>query len=512
MEAGALRRGGPPPLTQSLAEAVRARSRAFWVVAALTALAALLRFLTLGAQSYHHDEIVTASRILRGSFGHAMDAVGFSESTPPLYYALAWIWTQVAGTGEVGLRSLSALAGVATVPVVYLLGVELRGRTTGLAAAALAAVNPMLLWYSQEARAYALLTLLCALSLLFCFRALRHGRRADVAAWGLFSALALATHYFALFLVAGEIALLVRRRGREAIRGLWIVGAACLLLAPLAIHQMSIGHAEWIGTLSLGHRIWETAATFVSGETGDIIGQPERPQLAFVPLALCVAALGLLLLRGEREARRAAAPPLLLAAIAIGAPIGLALVSPGKDFVLARNLMPALIPLLLAVAIAVTMPASRRLGIVVGAALFAYSLGFCILAGAVPQLQRPDWSAVAARLGEPRRPRAMATWALGEAPLRYYLSTGSFQVRASERYPWQVGEIDLVSQGWAPPPARSAIGPSFRESSHEYAGPLFIRRYRLPGPGLAPLRLQRLRAARLNFRNNGVLLDGIGPG
>ena len=110
---------------------MRSRSRTFWIVAGLTALAAALRFATLGLQSYHHDEIVTASRVLRGSFWHAMDAVGFSESAPPLYYALAWLWTQVTGTGEFGLRSLSALAGVATVPVVYLLGAELRDRRAG---------------------------------------------------------------------------------------------------------------------------------------------------------------------------------------------------------------------------------------------------------------------------------------------------------------------------------------------------------------------------------------------
>src|SRR4051794_8524183 len=104
MEAATLRGRGPASPLQSLREAARARSRAFWIVAGLTALAALLRFATLGVQSYHHDEIVTASRVLRGSFGHAMDAVGFSESAPPLYYALAWFWTQVTGTGEFGLR------------------------------------------------------------------------------------------------------------------------------------------------------------------------------------------------------------------------------------------------------------------------------------------------------------------------------------------------------------------------------------------------------------------------
>jgi len=176
MEAASLRRGGGGSITQSLREAARARSRVFWMVAGLTALGAALRFATLGVQSYHHDEIVTASRILRVGFGHAMDAVGFSESAPPLYYALAWVWTQGTGTGEYGLRSLSALCGVLTIPVAYLIGRELRGRRVGLLSAALVAVNPMLLWYSQEARAYAMLALFCALSLLYCVRALRGGR------------------------------------------------------------------------------------------------------------------------------------------------------------------------------------------------------------------------------------------------------------------------------------------------------------------------------------------------
>lgn len=512
MEAATLRRGGPSAYAQTLGEAVRARSRAFWILAGITALAALLRFLTLGVQSYHHDEVVTASRILRGSFGHAMDAVGFSESAPPLYYALAWAWTQVTGTAEFGLRSLSALAGVATVPVAYLIGLELRGRRAGLMAAALVAVNPMMLWYSQEARAYALFALLCAVSLLYCVRALRRGRRADLLAWGIASALALGTHYFALFPVAAEALLLLCRRGRDSLRGLGVVVVACLLLAPLAIHQMAAGHAEWIGNFSLGHRLWETAATFVTGETGDIIGRQEQPPLAFVPLALCLAGLALLAFRAGREERRSASVPLLVAAAAVAVPVALALVASGKDYVLARNLIPALVPLLVAVAIGVTLPGARRLGALVGGGLLAYSLGFCIWASLDPNLQRPDWSAVASRLGEPRAPRAMVTWALGEAPLRYYLSTGAFQVKASEPYDWLVHEVDFVSDGVVPRPAPGLLGPGFREIASEDTGRLFIRRYSLPGPGLAPLRLRPLSHANLDFRTDGVLLDGIGPG
>ncbi len=512
MEAATLDRARPAVFAQSLREAARARSRAFWIVAGLTLLAAVLRFVTLGAQAYHHDEIVTASRVLRSDFFHAMDAVGFSESAPPLYYALAWVWTQLTGTGELGLRSLSAVAGVATVPVAYLLGQELRGRRAGLMAAALVAVNPMLLWYSQEARAYALLVLLCTLSLLYCARALRGGGRRDYRLWGICSGLALATHYFAVFPIAVEAVWLLRRRGRASFSGLWIVAAFALALLPLAYHQMSLAHAEWIGNFSLGHRLWETAATFVSGETADIIARPERPELAFVPLALALGALALLVARGTRDERRAAAIPLSLALAAIGIPVLLALVPFGKDFVLARNVIPALVPLLVAIAIATTLPAARRLGTVIAAGLLAYSLGVSIWASVSPDLQRPDWDAVAAEIGEPEAPRASVTWVLGEASLRYYLSTGAFQVKPADGYDWLVHEVDFISDGKVPPPPPRLLGPGFRETSRGSAGRLYIRHYELPGPGLAPLRLRELKEAKLNFRSTGVLLDGIGPG
>ena len=529
MEAAeALGRGNLSTFYEAIREAARARSRTFWIVAGLTVLAATLRFATLGAQAYHHDEIVTASRVLRDGFWHAMEAVGFSESAPPLYYALAWVWTQLTGTGEVGLRSVSALAGVATVPVAYLLGAELSSRRAGIVAAALVAVNPMLLWYSQEARSYALLVLLTAAAALYFVRALHdvpvergpYGplstgtstRRRDTTLWGVFSALALATHYFAIFPIALEAAWLLWRRRREAFAGLWIVLLAGLALGPLAIHQMSLGHAEWIGDRSLGHRVWEAGVTFVVGETGDIVSRPETVLPAVVPLLAVLAGLLLLALRADRGERRAGGLMLALVAVTVAGPLALALVAPGKDYVLARNLLPALVPLLVAVAIGATARHARRSGMVVASVLVAYSLGFCVWVSLSPAWQRPDWDTVAARLGEPKAPRAIVLWTLGAASLRYYLSTGSFQAQSSEGFAWSVHEVDFVSDGPVPPVPAGSLGPRFHQVGYEQVGRLYVRRYALPGPALAHLRLARVREADLNFRSNGVLLDGIGPG
>jgi uncharacterized membrane protein len=494
-------------------EWVAARSGAFWVVTGLTLLAAALRFLSLGAQSYHHDEIVTAGRVLGGSFGDAMNAVGYSESAPPLYYALAWPWAQLFGTGEFGLRALSALAGVATVPVAYLIGAELRGRRAGTVAAALTAVNPMLLWYSQEARAYALFALLAAISFLYFVRVLDRGRRADTIGWGVASVLALATHYFAFFPVAVEALWLLRRKGtRSTLPGLTIVLLGGLALAPLAIHQTSMGHAEWIAGNSILHRLWVTGATFMVGETGEIIARPENPLLALAPFLLAVAALLLIRLRGDAEERRLARVPLALAAATIALPVALALLAPSKDYVLARNLLPALVPLLVAVSIGVTLRRGRRAGTFVGAALLAYSLGFCVLVSLSPSLQRPDWSAVADRLGEATVPRAIVTWTLGQAPLHHYLPGNSFQVFSQERRPWAVHEVAFVSDGPAPPVPRRLLGPGFRQVAYEQVGRLRLRRYAAPGPDLRRLPLREVREADLNFRSNAVLLGGVGPG
>jgi hypothetical protein len=78
-----------------------------------------VRFVPLDLQSFDHDESVTAGRVLRPGLTDTLETLPWSERTPPVYYTLVWIWSRLCGTGEVGLRSFSALAGTLTVVVMF---------------------------------------------------------------------------------------------------------------------------------------------------------------------------------------------------------------------------------------------------------------------------------------------------------------------------------------------------------------------------------------------------------
>ena len=165
---------------------------------ALVVVAAALRFTRIGHQSFWLDESFTVD-LVRRPFGDMLSGVASTESTPPFYYVLAWLWAKLFGHGEAGLRSLSALVGTLTVPVAWRAAREWFSGAprAGLVAAALVAFNPFFVWYSQEARSYSRLVLMAMLTLLFL------GRR-NYWLWALTAGLALLTHYFAAFLVVPE--------------------------------------------------------------------------------------------------------------------------------------------------------------------------------------------------------------------------------------------------------------------------------------------------------------------
>ncbi len=131
---------------------------------AILFLAGALRIYGLGEQPFWLDEAHTAdfTTLTVGelwSFEEPFDTVN-----PPGFILLMKAWTQVSRS-DVWFRLLSALAGVATVGVVYAAGRKAGGARAGLVAAAFVALAGYHVRYSQEARAYALITLCAAVAM-----------------------------------------------------------------------------------------------------------------------------------------------------------------------------------------------------------------------------------------------------------------------------------------------------------------------------------------------------------
>jgi mannosyltransferase len=362
-------------------------------VAALAGLGAALRFYGLGHQGFWFDEANTAA-LVRLSPGKMLGLIPQSESTPPLYYCVAWVWARIFGRDEVGLRSLSALCGVLTIPVAYLVGTRLISRRAGLIAAALTACSPLLIWYSQEARSYSMLVLLTGLSLLAFVIARVSPTPRGLTFWVLASGLALATHYFAVLTVIPEaIWLLAQQRRTPGVRMAVAVIALCgLVLIPLAVSQSGTGHDSWIATAALGLRLRQIVPQFLIGT-----GAPARIVLRDVSLLLVVIAL-LRLALDRRAPERG--PALVAGGLALaGLALCLALALVGFDDLLTRNVIALWLPAALVVAAALAAWQSARIGIGIAAVLCGIGITAAIGVAADRSLQRPDWRYVARALG-----------------------------------------------------------------------------------------------------------------
>jgi 4-amino-4-deoxy-L-arabinose transferase-like glycosyltransferase len=406
------------------------------------------------------------------------------------------------GSGEFGLRSLTALFGAATVPVGYLLGRQLASRRAGLVLAGLIAVNPMLIWYSQEARSYALLVFFGALSLFFFVRALERGGGRDLGWWALASALALCSHYFAVFAVAIEglwLLVALRSRWRQLLAPLAAVAATGLALLPLANSQTNPTHIGWIENSPLLERLWETGVSFLVGETGHVIAEAPRERYALIPVVLVAVALALVALRGDRRQRRGAALGLVLGLGVVALTAVAALL--GKDYVVERNLLPALIPLLAAVAIG--FATARRAGVALAVVLAAYWLAFDVHVTQTPNLQRPDFRTVTEALGQPRLGRrAIVTWKLAADPVRYYLRDGAVRMYAGEE---RINEIAVLRKPLATG-LPVTLPPSFHQVGRVRADRLTLITYASKRP--VKIQYNTLHALPTGFGDDAVLLDG----
>jgi mannosyltransferase len=231
----------------------------------------------------------------------------------PLYTLVMRLWIALTGYGPFALRYSSLLFGLLAIPLTFVMGRRLAGQAVGLAATALVALSPHLVWYSQEAKMYALVLFLSLLAL-YSFR-----RALDTSArwWAVMVAAttaALYCHVLAALLIPLYLLLglvwwpKTRRRWRGALASL-----ACLTLpyAPLLVWQAR----DWLlppgqATLFAGQGLGTMIESTLEAWAGNFLQEPWA--------TLILAALAVLVLFGvtatwwstagdQRSWRRAAA-------------------------------------------------------------------------------------------------------------------------------------------------------------------------------------------------------------
>ena len=433
-----------------------ARSRAlpaWWPLAALTLLAAVLRLSTLGLQSFWYDEAFTPVSVLHPSLFSTLHQLTRTENSPPLWYVLEWVFYRLLGTGEWALRIPSALAGIALVPVAWGIGRELSGRAAAIATAALVAVDPIFVWYSQEARVYGLYTLATGVAMLCFLRfAARPEDRRRALAFALAGVFALLAHYFTVFLLAG-MALWLLWRGetrRRCLPALGAIGVVGLALIPLVAAQ-GARNTNWIGEWALSSRLQAIPQYFLTGYNGNALGHSIELLVALPLLAACALGLWRASEPGSRAAgagesenavpassrwagpawasphpaseedrhRRGATISLLLALCGFGIPLVLALA--GADYLAPRNVLGAMLPTASLIAVLGTWPRTRPYGAALLALGAAGLLAITIDTDLSPRLQRADWRGLARAIPAGAGERAYAVPLLGSAPLEYYI-------------------------------------------------------------------------------------------
>jgi 4-amino-4-deoxy-L-arabinose transferase-like glycosyltransferase len=385
-------------------------SRPRLTVAVLTAVGVVLRLL-VARQSMFADELSTHYVVTGRGLADTISIVHTDyEITPPLYFAAAWLTTQLGDTAEL-LRAPSLIAGALAIPLVYMLGTRTVGRRAALVATAFTALSPFMIYYSAEARGYALMMALVLGSTLAMLTALDDGRARWWVLYAACSCGAVYTHYTSVFALLGQLLWLLRCHP-EARRAALIanVGAAVAFLPWLSGLRGDLTSTTTDILSALQPFTWSYVKTslmhWVIGypyatPISRIRDLPGIPALLLIALALVLALVGHL--RGLRGRLHLDQRVALVVVLALSVPIGGAIASAiGSNVLGTRNLAASWPALALCLA-AFLVSAGRRLGTVAAALMIgAFALASAKLFG--DDFRRPDFNSAAAYIDRAAAP------------------------------------------------------------------------------------------------------------
>lgn len=375
------------------------------LVGFLTAIGVALR-LAVAQQSLFADELSTYWIVTAHGLGGVVSTVhSNAEITPPLYFVASWL-TSKLGHAPVLVRLPSLVAGTLIIPATYLLGLRTVGRAAALLATGLTALAPFMIYYSAEARGYAVMMLMVVLSTLAMLVAVDTRRARWWGFYALFSCAAVYTHYTSVFALAAQL--------------LWVLWAHPSARKPAFVANLGaiVLFLPWTSGLindftSPTSRILSALSPFTPNDVRIAlehwsIGYPYASlplhrlpgvaALGLLALAIVVGlgALGLNVLRARSRLRLAVVDRqlVLVVALFLSAPIGEAIASAvSTNLFGVRNLAPSWPGFALLLAALLTA-AGPRLRII--AAVLAIA-GFAIGAARIVEtrFERPRYQAAA---------------------------------------------------------------------------------------------------------------------
>lgn len=260
----------------------------------LITLGGIIRLYGLEIQSFWNDEL---SSWRRSSFDHLIDVIDTSVQTdvhPPGYQILVYYVLRYIGDTQAALRFPSAIAGILSIPVIYLLGLQLYSYREGLIAASLMGILWCPVYYSQEARGYSLLLLFTLMAAYLWLDILRNFTREKTPPYYMIVAYIAAAitasylHYYGAFFIAlqGLLGIFIIIRKVRALRHLFVIYGSIFLAylpwVPSMVSHFQSDRGSWIPEPVL--------STFLS-YLGFFFNKPKP--LLYIVLAL----YGLLLLR-----------------------------------------------------------------------------------------------------------------------------------------------------------------------------------------------------------------------
>jgi mannosyltransferase len=198
------------------------------------------------------------------------------DGAPPLFYVLLHVWMGWFGTSDVAVRSLSGVIGVITLPLTWLAGKRLGGKTVAWAALLLVASSPFAVYYDTETRMYALVALLTVLGFLALDRSLIRPRAGNLIAVAVVVGLLLYTQYWALYLIGTLLLWLAWESWRG--RSEWVAGARASLVAvvvgcltfvpwlPIFLYQSKHTGTPWATPANFAAMV-NAVSTFAGGAT-----------------------------------------------------------------------------------------------------------------------------------------------------------------------------------------------------------------------------------------------------